>query len=293
MIDRCHTIRRALSTLAIVATAAIWGTAQAQLAPPGGPDDTAAGVELCWSCRDCTAKLAHSAGTVVLAADIAAERGAPHCVALGTDGQTFDGAGHTLTGTGEHWQSGIVAAGLDSVTIRNCVLDDFGPNPSAGYDESSIRLLDTFNSTVEHNRVLGGSDGIYLEHSCFNLIEDNVVLDSGWMGIDVLYESNLNLVRGNRVEGTVHVGIASCLDVVGNVLEQNVIRHNLDQGICLCGMSTENLLMFNYVCFNPMDIHVTSNSHGDGFGNTCDTSENWWEGGEEGCTYACNYVPVE
>ena len=73
--------------------------------------------------------------------------------------------------------------------------------------ESAIRLIYTNGSIVADNTVWRGSDGIYLEGSSFNEIRGNTVLDSGYMGIPVLYGSSLNLLRGNRVERAPHVGI--------------------------------------------------------------------------------------
>jgi len=137
-----------------------------------------------------------------------------------------------------------------------------------------------------------GSDGIYLEGSSFNEIRKNVVLDSGYMGIPVLYGSNHNYVAFNRVERAVHVGIASCLDVMGNILEHNTILWGYDEGICLCGNSVENILNFNFVCFNYMvDICVTPGCSGTGDYNRCDTTIDWRDEGEEGCTYACESQP--
>ncbi len=247
----------------------------------------------CDSCADCTAKLDGRFREVRLARDIRVDDVASDvCIEFGASHVTFDGDGHTITGSAEQEKSGILAEQREGITIENCVLRNFGPNPSAGYMESAIRLVYTSGSRVLDNTIHFGSDGIYLEGSSFNEIRKNVVLDSGYMGIPVLYGSNHNHIVFNRVERAVHVGIASCLDVTGNIIEHNTVLWGYDEGICLCGDSVDNILNFNFVCFNQMvDICVTPGCSGTGDYNRCDTTIDWRDEGEEGCTYACETQP--
>ncbi len=240
----------------------------------------------CSSCSDCTSKLDGTYRVVKLSKNINVPSGASYCVKFGANNVVFNCQGNRINGNGKKGVSGIVAENKRGIKIRNCVLSDFGD--TWGYSESAIRLIRTTGSLVIGNTIRGGNDGIYLDSSPGNKIKNNIVTDSGWMGIAVLFGSNNNIIEKNDIKRARHCGITSCINVNGNILHNNSITVS-EEGICLCAGSYNNILTDNYVCFNGLDIGAIGGD-GYGHGNICDTTQNWRDSGynvTNGCTHPC------
>jgi parallel beta-helix repeat protein len=190
----------------------------------------------CKSCFDCTLKLNGDVERVKLSRDINVPEGEDVCVEFGADNITFDCNGHTITGPLNE-AVGIKAEGREGIRIENCTLKDF--KGSGWVRWGAIRLDDTKDSLIEHNKIISPIDGIWLAYSNGNLIGNNTVLDAGWMGIAVLSESNRNLISANWTLRSAHYGIASCDKIgltdekQGNWIVDNTIIFGDTGGGCL------------------------------------------------------------
>lgn len=191
---------------------------------------------------------------IVLAADVGpcADNG----VVVGADDVVLDLGGHHVYGFPDPSGpasdvAGVVLAGRHGVTVRNGTVSDFdaglavlggGSNTLQG-----LTLRDNLGANDAFNALFG--DGVFVDSSTSNLIQNNTVSDNGiFDGIGIFgADANSNIVRANKVEDTVGpadrgpggqgiivngatAGIAPTT-ISGTLVESNTVRANGSAGI--------------------------------------------------------------
>jgi parallel beta-helix repeat protein len=161
---------------------------------------------------------------------------------------TLDCAGHALLAAALAPAEGIVVEGT-AATVRNCTVAGFGTGI----------------------RVRGGGA---------NVVEDNVVVDSGRYGMELAFRTTRNRIARNLVTGSgdegIHVGSGAdgnviagneitrskrenlyLLDVTGNVVSENVLR-GASAAAMYVKHSSRNVFVDNDVADRPIQLRGES-----------------------------------
>jgi len=184
-------VAAAQSVHIVQASGTIYIRSDGSIDPPGAPMSTADNV------------------TYVLTADMSDKS-----IVIERDNIFFDGAGHTVQGSGASSSKGITIYGRSNVTISGVQVSNFtygiwlslsfnitvsGNNLTANANDGiTLRDLSTSNTIVANN-IAANRDGIYFWNSSNNTIAQNSIANSNASGIE-LFEAVDNLVVGNRIE---------------------------------------------------------------------------------------------
>ncbi|MGH9877693.1 MAG: right-handed parallel beta-helix repeat-containing protein, partial [Nitrososphaerales archaeon] len=152
------------------------------------------------------------------------------------DNITLDCDGHTLDGTGTG--SGVFLNGRMNVTVRNCTITDFSDGINLDFSDSN---------EIEDNMVTNSdNDGINLDDSNNNTIYHNTVTDSDDDGIR-LDDSNDNDVTNNNINNSGDDGIFCDDDCNNNTIEGNTIRNSDSDGIFFEDDVNDNEILNNII----------------------------------------------
>jgi parallel beta-helix repeat protein len=121
---------------------------------------------------------------------------------------------------------------------------------------AGIYMYQCKNCTVENNRLLNNTVGLYLKNSDYNLILGNLI-GKGEKGID-LEQSSYNTISGNRASKNRYGFYLPNSE--GNIISNNTLSENKDYGILL-STATGNTLSGNEASDNGRGIHL-GNSDG-------------------------------
>jgi parallel beta-helix repeat protein len=207
-------------------------------------------------------------------------------LAIGADGITVDLNGHTIDGTVTQpagcdrppfGPAGITNAGYDRVTIKNGTLQQFfagvfAGTETTGMSNSTLRDLTARDNSfagiamlgryghndgnrIVHNHTFGNGcsgSGIALNAGRGNLIAHNRSHDNGG-GIGLCCSQD-NIVRDNVVTHNAENGIAICCDGSANLIERNEVTENVNNGIIVFVNAEGTLIRRNHVARNGDDI---------------------------------------
>ena len=181
-------------------------------------------------------------------------------IVIASSGVTLDCNGATIRGSGTGY--GIyVGPGLESVTIRNCVIQNY---------RYGIFVDGAANTHLLDNRLEGNGYGLILGQAIDSIVTGNV--------------ANSNIHAGLYLEAS-----------TGARITGNTINMNSNRGIYL-HTSPDNELKDNTVCFNLIGDFEVYDSASTGDGNACDVAGDWSDGGGTGCSEACSaprtYLPL-
>lgn len=118
-------------------------------------------------------------------------------------------------------------------------------------DHAGIYMYQCKNCTVENNRLLNNTIGVYLKNSEYNLIRGNLI-GKGEKGIDI-EQSSYNTISKNRASKNRYGFYLPNSE--GNVLSNNILSENKDYGILL-STATSSTLTGNEVSNNGRGIHL-------------------------------------
>lgn len=116
---------------------------------------------------------------------------------------------------------------------------------------AGIYMYQCKNCTVENNRLLNNTVGLYLKNSDYNLILGNLI-GKGEKGID-LEQSSYNTISGNRASKNRYGFYLPNSE--GNIISNNTLSENKDYGILL-STATGNTLSRNEASNNGRGIHL-------------------------------------
>ncbi len=202
---------------------------------------------------------------------------------IGSDNITLDCAGHSISGIGAFFSSGIYLNSRSGTTIRNCKVSNFNNGIVLVYYSNSDTIV---NNTVTGNRLYG----IYVvSYPSGNDISGNS-LANNYGGISVYFANN-NSIHDNNATDNVN-GIAIYYRSSGNTLVGNKALRNSNAGIFLDPYVSGNSLSGNFLCTNVAYDILSQNSSNAGSGNTCDKPDSWNDAGASGCSSACPAPPV-
>ncbi len=134
------------------------------------------------------------------------------CMNVTADNVTLDCGGRRIDGTYTLNTYGVYMKDRKNVTVRNCTITDwwFGvfmntslrSNISASNltgDNTGLRILNSWNNTLNDNFVNSIGTGVYLSNSSFNSISRNTIKNSD-AGISFYLSSMNNTLSGNNLE---------------------------------------------------------------------------------------------
>ena len=204
-------------------------------------------------------------------------------------------------------------------TIHNCEVYDNGID-TVDAGTMGMRLIRVDDSIISNNSVHdtkgrgdgceSGGNGIYVFAGHRNLVTNNSLYDNtksgyftkmqprdtnvthnniwgnGGCGINLMcMMSNYHIIEHNNVWEN---GCGIQTNGEPNTIRYNNVTNNAGRGISMAGGTVNS----NIVCGNSgTDISAQSAGSVTGDDNTCDTTSNYHDGGEGGCTWLCPDVP--
>ena len=188
----------------------------------------------------------------------------------------LDCAGYSVIASGEEgeWNAGILASGLENVTIQNCRVDGGDTNPGDEVFEGFTYgiLVDSVGSTIRWNTATNnehsgisvgdfGNNNNVSENSAFgNLFgfvvsgDDNTFTNNtAYKNVDgfVIHQADNNVFHGNEAERNTEFGFAFH-ESSGNTMTGNTANHNAVFGFWVPSGSEANLFEENEACHNKM-----------------------------------------
>jgi parallel beta-helix repeat protein len=162
----------------------------------------------------------------------------------------------------------VVLGNCTNITVQNLKIAN-------NYD--SILLYFTNNSIVTNNNVESCAEGIFLR-SCQNItVNENVVIDSHYVGIGIVASKNVSVTKNNVAAGGVGIDLNGETTSSGstcNVISDNIITEN-DLGIDLT-FSNENVISYNYIADNQYaGINFVFSHENQVIGNTLFENHDW------------------
>jgi len=185
------------------------------------------------------------------------------CITITSGGSnsTLDCNGKTITGSGSGY--GIYLTSATGVTIKNCVVKNFG--------DDAIQLYDSSNNIITNNNVTLSGSGIRITHFSNNntITGNNATNNTGYYGILIEYYSNNNVVAGNNASSNNWDGIRLYLYACNNNIANNIVVSNNHLGISLFSGSSNNTITGNTASSNGWSgIYLESSSNNIITGNT-------------------------
>jgi parallel beta-helix repeat protein len=135
-------------------------------------------------------------------------------------------------------------------------------------DHAGIYMYQCKNCTVENNRLLNNTVGVYLKNSDYNMILDNLI-GKGDKGI-VTEQSNYNTISGNRASKNRYGFYVPNSE--GNVISNNTLSENKDYGILL-STGVGNTLSENNASNNGRGIQLGNSDSNKVLDNTMVSNE--------------------
>jgi parallel beta-helix repeat protein len=147
---------------------------------------------------------------------------------------------------------------------------------------AGIYLDDSDDNTIQRNFVVDSWDGIFLERSSLNYVDENFCAGNEW-GIDLYWMSNENDVYNNTLISNSEYGILLAQECTLNTIELNYLDGNGDVGILL-EESDENTIVSNMCDSNFIEIVLDQTEL-----NVIDNNTLFDTGGSEGLVlFECN-----
>ncbi len=152
---------------------------------------------------------------------------------------------------GNNWGIALGRDCFSNIVENNTVYDNV---------ENGIEMFDgASDNVVRNNDVLGGEIGIYCWLADWNLIEQNIISYTSWIGIN-LGMSNHNIVQNNHIsdsnDSAFHIWNSH-----QNQIQDNTILNN--NGWTALGLydSTDNVIFGNTASNNDNAIHLSNSSY--------------------------------
>ncbi|MEM7814975.1 MAG: NosD domain-containing protein, partial [Candidatus Aenigmatarchaeota archaeon] len=150
------------------------------------------------------------------------------CIQVQADNITLDCRGYSIIGNDTGGTRGIEVSGQTNVTIRNCIVSDFG---------NGIYLSAMYGN-VTNNTAISSGTGIYVAYSINSSITNNTVMSNGW-GFVVSGTSGSMFAGNNATSNSVGIGLYS--NSVRNILVGNTLHSN-HYGMYLSNSSNNSFL---------------------------------------------------
>lgn len=184
---------------------------------------------------------------------------------------TLDGKGYTVSGPAGHPNYGVYLCVNTNVTVKNVVVKGF---------YAGISLAHMGKNTIIDNTVTGNSWGIYVQYCDDNYIANNVA-SYNERGIFLARGGDRNTISGNTVAGNsrqgVYLAAPSDYPNTGNILTENMIRDNDQEGVKIEGAhSSYNTIYNNNFINNKVPQAWVSAGVGNIFNLAPPTGGNYW-----------------
>ncbi|MHA1662604.1 MAG: NosD domain-containing protein [Candidatus Thorarchaeota archaeon] len=126
-------------------------------------------------------------------------------------------------------------------------------NKCYAMNRAGIYLDGSDGNTIQRNIATDCWDGIYLEQSSFNFVDENFCAGNNW-GIDLYWMSNENDVYNNTLISNIECGILLHLECTLNTIEMNYLDDN--SYAIFIRESDENSILTNYCESNGIEIEL-------------------------------------
>ncbi|MFX0072019.1 MAG: NosD domain-containing protein, partial [Candidatus Hermodarchaeota archaeon] len=174
----------------------------------------------------------------------------PWCNGSGTLNNPYVIENVTINGQGIDGVSGIsIYSSNEYFIIRNCTFYNSGTSYFSG--DSGIKLIKVSHGTIINNDCSNNNIGIYLNESSSNVISGNTASNCSIYGIELIDNSNNNIISENALAENNNAGITTTLCEYNSILKNNVSNNDI-LGIYIAfgndNNITENIVSFNGHC---------------------------------------------
>ena len=162
----------------------------------------------------------------------------------------------------------VILIKADEVTVRGFTIQN--ASIKGGYPDydNGIEIWSN-NNIITDNIIRDTTMGIQLgeevkyqdhenNHSNFNLIEGNSIIDNHFAGVYVIFSDNNEIVR-NTISGNAYHGVFLDSDSSRNKVSQNIITNHNQVGI-LIGGGTNNTIVGNHIVGNKWGVSILYSS---------------------------------
>ncbi|UCE37278.1 MAG: right-handed parallel beta-helix repeat-containing protein [Thermoplasmata archaeon] len=183
----------------------------------------------------------------------------------------------TINLTGEYRGSTIIDGGGsgDVVFINSNWVNMSGfkvRNSGSGWWDVGIELNNVQNCSIIHNTCTNNYyDGIYLEYSSYNIVEDNKCISNTFQGIYLEGSSN-NVIKNNTCYNNNWYGLRIGEYSNSNIIVENIISYTNNYGIRVLS-SNNNLIYHNNFMYNFVQAWDDSFTYWD---NGYPSGGNYW-----------------
>jgi len=233
------------------------------------------------------------------------DAGSNGVIIIGAHGVELDCQGAELIAVSAGIGYGIRNIGYDNVIIRNCkiynyfIAIDFISGANDGNilnndvrsNAAGIRLWGSnYGYIIGNTANLNTQYGIILtQNSDFNTITDNVAEVNSVAGISAYAGSDSNVIQLNHAANN-YRGIY-IYDSGLNYVHNNIVEGNTNTGVYFTSAANNNDLYHNRVCGNGLDISDADANFGDD--NFCGTTSNYDDTGTTGCSFSCFFGDIQ
>ncbi|MEM2780763.1 MAG: NosD domain-containing protein [Candidatus Bathyarchaeia archaeon] len=159
----------------------------------------------------------------------------------------------------------VVSIEADGVLIKGFTIQN-GTDPTCpGWQHAGIGVRNCSNVVIKDNIVRGCDEGIWLLSASNCIVEGNMIYNNYRPGVKITHwrkqaiYPEKNLITNNTIISN-YMGLYIS-DSSGNKISRNVIKSNIDSGICLYHLTSFNEISENTIADNPLGIFVGGNEN--------------------------------
>jgi len=142
----------------------------------------------------------------------------------------------------------LCSNGQNNIILENTIIDNIG-----NYINNGIELYYSSYNKIIGNLIKGSPWNILLEHSCKNIIDNNLIENARQRGISISFMAHNNIISNNTIINSKYIGLQ--IEANGNKIIHNNFINNPDQ----CAFTVYNPFFYPKFNYNKWDGNYWDN----------------------------------